>query len=450
MTSATSMESVFAVPIGERWLVHAPLYHVTLLANRAAVARLARDALEELSLSLSNPDPAPRPPEGDLNPEFLGLVTTRSCNLACRYCGFGAAAAGLGSMDLSLAVAAVDWMASLVSERGRSTLDIHFFGGEPLSAPEVVDVAVHRARARAADLGLCPRFEIATNGVFDENRCQFLGDYFDTVVLSFDGPQEVHDRHRPGKATGSYHAVARTAALLARAPVHLSIRMCVTQETASDMASIARWFCETFQPDSIAFEPLQPTPLSERAGLRPPDPWDFAENCIRASWAASSAGVTPVYAAASIDVLRHSFCPVGRDTAIISPDGRVSACYLLAEEWIRRGMDLDLGTSNAVRGIDLDPEAVEAVRRLSAGHDRCRNCLARWHCAGGCHVNQSYPGCPGAYDDFCIQTRIITACRLLDRLGRREDVEGLLGDPRALERLALHASDRLDMWDEHD
>jgi len=65
-------------------------------------------------------------------------------------------------------------------------------------------------------------------------------------------------------------------------------------------------------------------------------------------------------------------------------------------------------------------------------------------------VNQTYPGCPLEYNDFCIQTRIITAYSLLCQLGFEQRAETLLQDRNAMETLALHPSDRLEDWHEKD
>lgn len=345
-------DAVFVVPIFDKWLVYAPLHHVTALVNSAMVAALKNgnsppgsDTLTELYKSLENgPVDMPSPPTGPICPEFIGLIPTRACNMACIYCGFGASEFGPEIMDLSLAVQAVDWMVGHVCSIGRSTFEVHFFGGEPFFAPDVVDVIVHRARLLAARSGLIPRFEAATNGAFDEDRCRFIGDYIDTVVLSLDGPKEIHNLHRPMKiGDGSYPIVARNASSLSKSPAELCIRACVTQDIVKNLYQISRWFCETFSPSTITFEPLQPTPQSEASGLQPPDPWEFASMYVRASFLISSLGITPIYSAASIDVLRHSFCPVGRDSLIISPNGRISACYLLEREWKDRSLDLNLG-----------------------------------------------------------------------------------------------------------
>jgi uncharacterized protein len=183
--------------------------------------------------------------------------------------------------------------------------------------------------------------------------------------------------------------------------------------------------------------------------LSPPDPWTFAVAYIRAAKTALSLGVTPVYHAASIDDIRFSFCPVGRDTMIITPDDRISACYLLEEEWQKRGLDLNFGCIDATGSLVVDQAALERIRQLTYHRGRCLHCFVRWHCAGGCHVNQSYDDCSEAYNDFCIRTRIIAACHLLEMSGMPQEVDKLLQDRGALERLALRPSDCLADWDEH-
>ena len=94
--------------------------------------------------------------------------------------------------------------------------------------------------------------------------------------------------------------------------------------------------------------------------------------------------------------------------------------------------------------MELVPEDVARIRRCAGDKPRCRKCFCRWSCAGGCHVNHSYPGCSPEYDGFCIQTRLITACALLGKLGFDSTASDLVADRAEMERLALWASDRLE------
>jgi len=427
---------VFALPVFDKWLVYAPLDRVTALVNRAAL----EDFPEELRAALGGQaEPEPQPRQGAVCPQFLGIVPTRACNLSCAYCGFGATRHGQ-EMELRLAAAGVDWMAEFAARSGRPTLDVHFFGGEPFAAPDVVEVAVHRTRAAAAARDLLPHLEMATNGVFNEARARFVGDYFDTVVLSFDGFRAAHDRHR----SGSFDQVAATARALSAAPSDVCFRVCVAEDNVEQLPETVDWFAEEFRPTSIGFETLQPTPQSDRAGLRAPDPYVFAAQFRKAARAAGRHGIDAVYGASVIEGLRFSFCPVGNDSLILHPDGRISACYLLERDWQARGLDLNLGRLGPDGEMELPEEDVRRVRELAVSKPRCGTCFCRWSCAGGCHVNHSYPGCAACFDDFCIQTRVITACALLDGLGLESMADGLAADAAEMRRLALRDSDALD------
>ncbi|MCP4687655.1 MAG: radical SAM protein, partial [Desulfobacterales bacterium] len=340
--------------------------------------------------------PGPGTPEervGPLQPAFLGVLPGRACNMACAYCNFGSKNSRGGRMSLDMAAAAVDWMAAYVHGLGRKQLDIHFFGGEPFIEEGLVEVVVHRGRMVSETLGLTPRFEVSTNGVFDGGVARFAGDYFDAVVLSLDGFREMHDRHRPMKdGGGSFEAAARTAKRLSRSPAELCIRCCVSRENVDRLEDVAAWFCDALRPSIIDFETLSVNPASEAAGLKPPDPYVFARRLVRARRVAERRGVQAVYAAAAADGPRNTFCPVGRDALIVSPNGRVNACYLPGEARRARGLDLSVGALSAEGDMIIDPGAVQRLRKLVREKPRCKRCYCRWTCAGGCHVNHSPPG----------------------------------------------------------
>jgi uncharacterized protein len=451
---------IYTVPVPDAYLLYSPLRQVSALVNKKALCQ-AKARLEGKILDPDETRPldnllhtiessevtAQAQHSGPLVPNFLGIIPTRACNLSCAYCGFGAGTAPRETMDPEMAATAVDWMAEQALKAGQDRLDIHFFGGEPFVAPDVVEVVIHRARAAADKFGLTTYFEVATNGVFNEDQARFVGDYFDTVVLSFDGPEKLHDLHRPGKnGQGSYQKVFRTAERLSRSPTKLCFRVCISQDSVVRMEQMAVWFCETFQPSVINFETLKPTEESEAAGLKPPDPYLFAAHYVRASRLVEGYGMEAVYAAANLEEPRHSFCPVGQDTLIVSPDGRISGCYLPQEEWLKQGLNLDVGRLKSNGTLHIEKQAVENLRRLVTQKPKCERCFCRWTCAGGCHVSHTPPGSSREYNDFCIQTRIITACKLLGELGFGDRADALLATPSAMENITFQATDCLLEW----
>jgi uncharacterized protein len=458
LDNASAINSVFAVPVLDKVLIYAPLHSLAALVDDAA-ARCLRDSLvsgssvvapqlnELVYLLNDEPKPPPSPRHGDFVPSFLGLLPTRGCNLACRYCSFLTADDAKRVMSLDMARDAVNWYMDAVSRAGLDHAEVHFFGGEPFCAEEVLDLAVHLARLRAAEIGCTIRFEGATNGVFGETRRRWAADNLDTIVLSLDGPPEIHNRHRPYKGgQGSFEDVARTAQILFEGASDLYIRACVTSRTVDRLPELATWFCEQFRPEGVCFEPLQPSHESEAAGLGLPDPYDFASSFIRSARILEAHGVEPVYAAADIGAKRASFCPVGQDVAIVSPGGTVTACYLLQRDWESKGLDLRLGRLKDGT-VQLDPHALASVRGLNVyNKPLCTRCFSKWHCAGGCHVNHGPAGPQGTYDRLCIQTRIITLRNILAAMGQEDLVREWLRDPAAPRRVIGQPSDLLLDW----
>jgi uncharacterized protein len=436
--------SVFLVPVGERWLLYAPLQKTAALINDAAAEQLrcgepgTVGPLDDLANRIrTTPAEEPRPPEGRISPSFLGIIPTRGCNIDCVYCNFGPSSDGMATMAPETAVTAVDWMADRLEEAGRREFRVQFFGGEPFIAPDIVDIVVHRVRYQSAVRGFVPHIEASTNGVFSEARCLFVGDYFDSVVLSMDGPPIFHDRNRPAAGGGpTSERVQRTARRLRDMPTQLCIRVCVTQDSVTQLESITRWMIDSFSPSVLNFEPLTPCEPDRLTGLETPDPFEFARHCVGAYRVAEAQGVEAVYSAAGIDRNRHSCCPLGTDALIVSPDGRASACYLLADEWEARGLNLDVGRVYGDGRVEIDANALARVRQYSMEKPRCEACFCQWSCGGGCRVNQTFPGCGREYTDFCVQTRLITACLVLRDLGCEELIDDLLSDRGAMERLA--------------
>ena len=442
---------MFTISIGDKHLLYAPLHKLTALVNNSALT-LLRDhlrfetplapTLRPMAEWLRTVVSPPMPRSGRVcSPIFLGLIPTRGCNMACPYCDFAAPKRGSARMDLETARRAVDAYFQLLDPT--SPAEIHFFGGEPFFAEDVVHFVVEYASMRAAERGVAVRFEATSNGLYSQRQAHWVGQHFDTIVLSLDGPPDIQDRYRPG-ANGRpvSDVVMRTASILSQGSVELVIRVCVTSETVMRLAEIASWISHEFLPSTVCFETLSLSHNAQPISLVPPDPWDFARNFDLAARVLADNGIQAITSTANLRAPRLSFCPVGQDALIVSPDGAVDACYLLQKDWERRGLDMRVGWLNA-HGFDLLPESIQRVRNLTVEQRRlCADCLCRYSCAGGCHVNHDTSGEPGQYDSLCIQTRLITVARLLRRIGQHELADLWLSDRQMSEAALWQPGDR--------
>ena len=239
--------------------------------------------------------------------------------------------------------------------------------------------------------------------------------------------------------------MAETAGILSDSNCELILRVCVSQLNAGRMAETAAWFCERFQPSAVHFEPLQATLDSAAAGLQAPTADQFAAGFVEAMEEGRHRGVGVGFSGSTLG--RHGgFCPAANDGAIISPDGRVSCCYLLEEEWRAQGLDLNVGQAGTGGLVRIDTRSVARIRETARLPHLCESCFCRNTCAGGCLVNHSHGGKLKERDSFCAATRTITAARLLEHLGTPEMGREMLLDASARARIAAQDSDRLVDW----
>lgn len=456
--TVASRAPIFRLPVSGASLIYAPLHGVAAVVGDAAARRLgealgggrvpAHETLRTIAARLrAPPGPGPRPRSGPLtDPLFLGIIPTRGCNMACGYCDFAAPKTAGRTMSLELARASVDAYLALLGEAGRSEGQVHFFGGEPFRAADVVEHVVEYARLRASAFGVALHLEATTNGLFGAGRARWVADRFGTIVLSLDGPPEIQDRQRPLlNGRPSFEAVLKTARILSAGPVGLIVRSCVTADTVDGLPDWAAWVARELRPGTVCLESLTPSPASSAAGLFPPDPYRYARGFAAAARVLEAAGIRAVQSTTDLDECRISACPVGRDALIVSPNGVVDGCYLLEGEWRGRGLDLRLGRVDTERRrLEVEAEALERVRRVPAREKPlCANCFCRYHCAGGCHVHHDTSRPAGSYDDLCVATRLIAADKLLRRLGLPRLADELLADTDAAGALARLPDDHL-------
>lgn len=449
-----STTPLFAVPVLDKWLIHSPLHELSALVNQGALDYLAGrhnspvgKELADLQRALfAKPEQSPNLKQGSFDPQLLAVITTRGCNIDCVYCDFGGSTSETQRLDPALAVKAIDWTASQLVANKHTEFCLHVFGGEPFTSPELVEIIVHRTRAVCAELGLRPHLEVSTNGVFGESQATWAGDYFDSIVLSFDGPPKFHNRNRPSiGGRDTFRIVSKTAERLSRLSAELCLRVCVTGESVSYMPEITHWMTTTYRPAVINLEPLTENELTRCARLSAPDPFEFVLNWMKSKHLAAAYGVRVVYSATESSSPRVSSCPVGSDAIILAPDGAINACYLQPGDWVKRGMDLNVGRITIQDGVIFNCDQVEQMRRMIISKPRCQGCFCKWSCAGGCHVSNTYPGCDKGYVKFCLQTRLITACMLLETLDRHDLVAALLADHKAMNTLATHSCDAIEL-----
>lgn len=149
----------------------------------------------------------------------INLDITQECNLRCLYCIYNKdfeSKRNHGSQVMSLTTAkrAIDFLKANSSES--ETLSIGFYGGEPLQRFDFVKDCVDYAKNVIKRKKIV--FTVTTNAtLMTPEIAEILLENDFSVLVSIDGPQDIHDRYRKDRAgNGSFKSTLKGLEILSR------------------------------------------------------------------------------------------------------------------------------------------------------------------------------------------------------------------------------------------
>lgn len=129
--------------------------------------------------------------------EKVTLQLTQNCNMRCDYCAYSGSyynrTHNNKRMSLDTAKKAIDFLQS--HSKDRKSVNVAFYGGEPLLEKELLKESVAYAKKRLSHKKLS--FTVTTNGtLLDDDIIEFFIENNFWVMISLDGPKEIHDANR--------------------------------------------------------------------------------------------------------------------------------------------------------------------------------------------------------------------------------------------------------------
>lgn len=335
------------------------------------------------------------------HPRSLFFYVSQACNMGCAYCY----AENNGSNEvgrLATFQEAKRVVDHLVRASGRRpNLSITFFGGEPLLNFPVVEATVKYCRSIEKEKKKRFDFRLSTNGtLLNKDIISFLVKHGFGMLVSLDGPPEIHDRVRRMRDGSPSHAmILEKAKQLCDAfgdPRAVKVRANITR-LAPDIEGIVNYL-QGCGFGKIGIATVMDTPggnsdlsITREQGERlfewrlaqiprfleslvtgqrlPYDPWgqtlrDFGH---RGS-------------------IRGPTCGVGRNSNGISSDGTIYPCHRFV------GME-GFALGNVRSGLNRQ-SVMEFYKRCAdtASSEECSRCWARRVCLGGCPWERAVPG----------------------------------------------------------
>lgn len=310
----------------------------------------------------------------------ITLMLTHACNLRCSYCYTGAKVER--AMPLDVGYRSIDRAMASLNRLG--TLDIGFFGGEPLlQAAMIKTLSVHaRQQARLRDLKLS--LSMTTNATVtgpDAWVVMMMPDL--DLAISCDGSPEIHDRHRVTPAgSGTALRVTATIRQLVAASREFRVVMVVRPDTLEHLPRSIRYL------QSLGVRSIHPSldlwtgwgvediARLEHIVAKCANVWRRSLPNLGLSWFDEKAGMLT---GASIG--ETSRCGFGRGEIAVAPSGRLYPCErLIGEDDPTNPMALP---GNAMDGADF----LKTSQSPERSHAACDACAMTSECDTVCRCS---------------------------------------------------------------
>ncbi len=134
----------------------------------------------------------------------ITLQITQQCNLRCDYCIYSGNSYLQRShtsktMSLETAKKGIDFL--IQHSKDVKEINVGFYGGEPLLDFELVKKCIAYAEEKAEGKEIT--FSITTNAtLLTDNIVKYLEEHKVSIMISLDGPKEIHDKSRKFAASG--------------------------------------------------------------------------------------------------------------------------------------------------------------------------------------------------------------------------------------------------------
>ena len=360
-------------PRGKYYLVYAPLKGAFFIADN-----ISPDAIPQHLLSPDN-DALMRPHVSHPS-QFskLSILPNLTCNFKCAYC-YSAKGRSRSVISEEHITTMLDYFVDGARIADRELAIFISGGGEPTLTWDKVVFAVNYAEQRAQSQGKTLNIMLMSNGsLIDDTIANFIKQHGINIGISFDILPEVQNSQR-----GKYDLVAANIKRLLSIGVIPSVSAVITPDNVCLMTQMVQEIVNNFSGiKHLNFDPAVSDELfASEAELRA-FYHSFADNFFNARALSGQHNIT-----LDCNAIRHAqkiFPRYCEGKLCLVPNGDISMCHTVSSPKETHYNDFTYGDVHD--GMVKFDMAVFSRLVNSDNYlmDRCHDCIARWHCAGGC------------------------------------------------------------------
>jgi uncharacterized protein len=344
---------------------------IELLKTEVDIERISKKDLARIFKAiLKRLDNFPLPPISAME-----IFISEGCNMRCDYCFEPYKRPA--KMNVDTGCATIDF---LMKESGdNKELSILLFGGEPLIGFDVIKEIVLYAEKQSDIYDKKITFMMTTNGtLFTEESVLFCKEHKIRCMISIDGREETHDRHRKMlDGRGSFKIIEKNLPLIRKYLPDFSVRMTPLPDTVGSLYDDVRYLVEEVGTRDITLGGATGVRWMEEDYAIYEDEmkkiisfWKESDRSFRISFL-EQAGTT------------KWGCQAGRYSICITSEGNIIPCArVFGVEELERSYtfgNVHVGWKNTLARKEL--LAVNSMRSQI-----CYECAYRGFCGGGCFV----------------------------------------------------------------
>lgn len=321
----------------------------------------------------------------------LCLHVAHDCNLRCKYC-FASTGEFHGErmlMSEEVGKKALDFL--MEHSGNRHTLEVDFFGGEPLMNFEVVKSLVEYGRSLEKKFNKHINFTMTTNAVaLTDEISDYLNREMHNIVISLDGRREIHDALRPtANGRGSFDIIAEKAMKLikGRGDKEYYVRGTFTNRNldfTEDVKALHDMGFEQISLEPVVLDDSSPYAILDEHIKTVLDEYErladyLVESRKNGRWFNFFHFMVDFDAGPCLKK-RLSGCGAGVEYAAITPEGDIYPCHQFVGE-------TEFKMGSVVTG-EYSFEMSKGFAECSIlSKPTCRTCFAKYFCSGGCAAN---------------------------------------------------------------
>lgn len=360
----------------------------------------------------------------------LNIDFSNGCNMRCIYCYAGRGEGRVKyqtkkNIDQIISVY-FDHVRKLKNYEEDAICHVSFGNdAEPTYKPDLLIYTVEKIKEIANKHHLLPRFSMPTNGAFGKKIRDYIIENFESISLSFDGPEAIQNIQRPlADGRPSYDLVYANARAIYESSVKVGFNIVVTANNVDQLKETIAYFNGHFPGAAVSFSPvtLKGRALQEQGNLVV-DEDIFQRRLIEAiAFARDTSVKLGDKNLNSYRLPRRHYCS---STAVpnwnVSLIGDIYACMEAKTEEMKIGLiDLESGD------LQLYPRKIDCLQAYTVDSmEKCSDCFAKYLCVGGCKARSEIK------TDICEAIRR----RCLNMMNVKYEEEQLIKQGRALFKL---------------